>query len=181
MISRIAAALLAAQLFASGSALADCNTDLKPTDGNKEVSEKLKCLAGEITALKKQAAAKTKSEKANETAAGTDKGTLKRSSNGCLNAMPGDTGSIITSARIYTSSQTFCWSDGVQFMRLATYNDTQAEFEFFGIDRPKFNHGKFIKYAKHDDADFEIKTAKLTDENGNDALRVELKISPKAK
>ena len=59
MIRAVLPALIFIFTCSALNAYADCDTNLKPTDSNREISEKLRCLADEITALKRNSVSST--------------------------------------------------------------------------------------------------------------------------
>lgn len=53
-VIRFVVSAIAAIAFSGAALSAECNLDLKPSDGIKELSEKLKCLGSEVSSLRRE-------------------------------------------------------------------------------------------------------------------------------
>ncbi len=108
MIRAVLPALIFIFTCSALNAYADCDTNLKPTDSNREISEKLRCLADEITALKQNSVSSTGTIRTSQTEPAEMQECIKTSS------LPK------VAHFILRANGKFCRDDGIVWLRVTS-------------------------------------------------------------
>lgn len=119
---------LAVALCVAAPAFADCNTELKATDGYKELSAKLKCLADRIRALEKQSAGPQVATGITAVLPTTKLGAVVAGTavlpNGCFDA---EAGAKFKGTYVFQiadkDTRPLCWKDGSMMLTLLKIAD----------------------------------------------------------